>query len=83
MDIKFYLVTGYGNSNEGHKDSWMIAEEDAYSRLEEGLEEWLADNMPHHYDFIVEGVYDRGVWLQLFVEFQDEVDAIAYKLRWE
>ncbi len=81
--MKFYLVTGYGNSNDGHKESWMMAEEDAYSRLEEGLEEWLADNMPHRYNFTTNDMTDRGVWLQMFVEFRDETDAMAYKLRWE
>lgn len=82
--MRFFLVEATGYSRDGYKESFMVAEDTAYSELEEGLEEWLAENMSNRYFIESEYMWDVSTALiSLFVVFESEVDAIAYKLRWE
>lgn len=81
--MRFYLSTGYGYSIEGYKESYMVAEENAYSVIEEGVEEWLEENIVDCYSIESDIVEDENAQVDLYIEFQDEADAMAYRLRWE
>lgn len=81
--MKFFLAEASGYSRDGYKESYMAAEENAYSELEEGLEEWLAENITNRYSIESEYMCDVSmVVISLFVVFQNEADAMAFKLRW-
>lgn len=81
--MRFYLSMGRGYTTHGHKISYTEAEDDAYSEIREGIKEWLEENIFDRYFFDLEEELDEYVTLSLFVVFQEETDAMAYKLRWE
>lgn len=81
--MRFYLSTGYGQSFYSYKDSCMAAEESAYSEIEEGVEAWLEEHIVDCYSIESDIIEDSNAQVDLYVEFQDDTDAMAYKLRWE
>lgn len=81
--MRFYLCQAQGFSRDGYKESYMAAIENAYSEIEEGLEEWLDENMPNRYFIDNVNIPDIACIISLYVVFQNEIDATAFKLRWE
>lgn len=81
--MRFYLGSGAGQSEWGHKEAYMVAEENAYEEIDEELEDWLIFNMPGRYTIECEPVATDYAEVLLWLEFDDDTDAMAYKLRWE
>ncbi len=81
--MRFNISYGSGPRGIGYKDSFIMAEENAYSEIEEGLEEWLEENMAGRYKIECELIPDSIMICELILEFENDEDAMAYKLRWE
>ena len=80
------FIIGEGScsiTHHGHKQAWMMAEEDAYGSIEEGLEKWLEENINGPYTINPEFTNDVDVNCLLILDFEYEDDAMAYKLTWE
>ena len=51
--------------------------------LNQDLEDWLEENMKGRYDVNCDDYYDtRGRSAHMIIEFTDEADAMAFRLRW-
>ena len=81
--MRFILSVGSGPTGVHYKDSMMMAEEDAWAEIEEGLEEWLDENMPDRYIMECEFIPNDIMECAVILEFKNETDAMAFKLRWE
>ena len=80
--MKFHLSSGSGPTGVDYKDSFMMAEENAYSEIEEGLEEWLEENISGRFKLECEYVPDDIMLVDMMLIIDNDEDAMAYKLRW-
>ena len=76
MGMKIYEYDHFYKSYEDYRNNLYIL------ILNNDVKDWLTENIISDYDINVDDYYEYDRCDYIIIEFENEIDAMAFKLRW-